>query len=1152
MNRTAKLIILALFLALLPMKQQAQTARHNNVVIDISEIANPDYRYCLMSAIANDGDLVYTVDDDNISLIVSSASRWDDNQLQSHFDRLKAEAEAEFATFETAEKETRGEMFDAWKNSLPEDIFVLLFRQMLIENPTNRDGNQTCATSDPFCTTDVVTFNVAANPGGYCENGPYYGCLSSYTDRPPFWFHMKIGVAGAFQIKMSNSSNVDIDFCCWGPFDDPVTPCPSQLNSGKYVSCGSSSAHTEYCDIPSSAQVGKYYIMVITKYNQSTATNITFQKVAGSGPGETDCGILPGIASNDGPYCVGETIHLNVNAQTGATYSWTGPNGFTSNQQNPVRSNCTMAMAGTYTCVTTVGSHSTTATTVVEIIPKPTANFSATTVCAGSPTQFTNTSTSNPTGQTMTYLWDFGDGGSSTSANPSHTYAQAGTYEVSLTASCGGDKCTNTRTHNVVVNANPVANAGRDQTITYGGTAQLSGSGGAGTFNFHWEPANMVTNANAQNTQTVTLTSDQTFTLTVSNVQGQCTSTDQVTIHISGSSMTATASASPSTICQGHSTQLQANAGGGTGNFSYSWSPTTGLSDPNISNPLATPSQTTTYTCTVSDGQTTQNVDATVTVNMPEYNEETHFVCPGDVFVWDLNGHQYSEAGQYTYQTTTAQGCDKFVTLNLQHYPTYDETVVTEAICAGETYNFHGIQFDNSVTGFPVTLQSAQGCDSIVRLNLTVWPDNEVTTNTVTVCHNQLPYTFYGEDYYDEADVTVWDTDIHGCDSAVRLVLNISNYYMPNIHNAYVCSLPYLWEIRDDGNNLLTTKTITQPGAYCDTLPTSTCEGIFRLNLHYKEIPETEHHTEVACDSYFWPMSGDTYHQSGTYTHSFPIYEDPANPGSLYPCTEDHVLHLTVNKSGHATRSFDKECDFIEFDWFGQTHTFTHNDSYTFTGENALGCDSIMTVTVTDMEYTPNPSKIRCTESNAVVFGDTIAVITNTEFFSFNYDFYIEELGFSVWDEVEWSISKESWDIEPYAAAGETVNRLCKVYVADRDDNYVVLTATARNSCGETASTFYLKPSFLDIGEHGENDAEVSIVPNPNNGAMRLNFENMEGRVAVKVYDMTGNLTDTFETTLGAGSQSYDYNMKRYAEGVYFFVVTSNARSLTRKVVVIH
>src|SRR5204863_1941455 len=53
-------------------------------------------------------------------------------------------------------------------------------------------------------------------------------------------------------------------------------------------------------------------------------------------------------ASNGGPYCAGATISLSTPLVSGATYAWTGPNGFTSSLQNPTRSNATTADAGIY------------------------------------------------------------------------------------------------------------------------------------------------------------------------------------------------------------------------------------------------------------------------------------------------------------------------------------------------------------------------------------------------------------------------------------------------------------------------------------------------------------------------------------------------------------------------------------------------------------------------------------------------------------------------------------------------------------------------------------------------------------------------------------------------------------------------------------
>lgn len=71
--------------------------------------------------------------------------------------------------------------------------------------------------------------------------------------------------------------------------------------------------------------------------------------------------------------------------------------------------------------------------------PKPVANFSASAAiayyCPPAPITFTDLSTHSPT----SWLWDFGDGSTSTSQNPSHLFAIEGTYDVSLIASnaCG-------------------------------------------------------------------------------------------------------------------------------------------------------------------------------------------------------------------------------------------------------------------------------------------------------------------------------------------------------------------------------------------------------------------------------------------------------------------------------------------------------------------------------------------------------------------------------------------------------------------------------------------------------------------------------------------------------------------------------------------
>lgn len=73
--------------------------------------------------------------------------------------------------------------------------------------------------------------------------------------------------------------------------------------------------------------------------------------------------------------CVGGTINLTTPTIAGATYSWTGPNGFTSTAQNPTITNATAANAGTYSVVVTANGCTYTAATTTNIVnPIPTVS----------------------------------------------------------------------------------------------------------------------------------------------------------------------------------------------------------------------------------------------------------------------------------------------------------------------------------------------------------------------------------------------------------------------------------------------------------------------------------------------------------------------------------------------------------------------------------------------------------------------------------------------------------------------------------------------------------------------------------------------------------------------------------------------------------
>ena len=617
-------------------------------------------------------------------------------------------------------------------------------------------------------------------------------------------------------------------------------------------------------------------------------------------------------------------------------------------------------------------------------------------------------------------------------------------------------------------------------------------------------------------------------------------------------SMSATATADDTELCEGESTTLHALPTGGSGNYSYSWTPANSLDDATIQNPMATPPVgTTTYTCHVTDNNwgSAQDVNVTIVVHPNEVEHEYQTICPGDSY--DFYGTPVSAPGEYEHHAQTQFGCDKAIYLHLDNWPTYDETTITAFICSGETYNFYGTNYSQTCQQ-AYTDHTIHGCDSIVRLDLTVYPPNDTTLVDASICVGQT-YNFHGELYYHEGDIAYFDTiDNHGCLKVEKLVLSVGEYQMPEIQNEFVCyghdETPYFkWDKNDREYYTDTYDEAIVPD------PNGGCDFKYRLNLKfhqefYEEVPPV-----IVCDDYYWPITGETYNEIGnhiitkTFQHSFGDVE----------CDSTYVLNLTINESNtQETHNFDGECDVVTFPWFGETLSFNKDCDTLLSGLTPDGCLYEVNLHIKNMQYTPTPL-ISYTEDDYYRDGDTIPVVTNTEFFSFQYDFFVEDsLGhFGDWDSCVWHISKESWLIEPDPAEyqSETDKRYCRVFVAEHDDIPTELSCTVYNSHCEPYNItrrFYLKSSFFDIDEQNAASFAFNVIPNPNMGSMKLRFENMSGKVDVKVYDMHGMLIDGFEVYGESPVGYYDYQMDGKADGIYFFVVTGKEGTLAKKVII--
>ena len=121
-------------------------------------------------------------------------------------------------------------------------------------------------------------------------------------------------------------------------------------------------------------------------------------------------------------------------------------------------------------------------------------------------------------------------------------------------------------------------------------------------------------------------------------------------------------------------------------------------------------------------------------------------------------------------------------------------------------------------------------------------------------------------------------------------------------------------------------------------------------------------------------------------------------------------------------------------------------------------------------------------------------------------------------------------------------------YVSDT----VWLTARAFNRCSPEGveQRYWFVCSFNGLEETGLASYGFNVIPNPNNGQMKLVFNHLTGRVDVKVYDMTGCLIDHIQTPNGSDTNELEYSLGSRAKGIYFFVATGKEGIVSQKVIV--
>ena len=302
-------------------------------------------------------------------------------------------------------------------------------------------------------------------------------------------------------------------------------------------------------------------------------------------------------------------------------------------------------------------------------------------------------------------------------------------------------------------------------------------------------------------------------------------------------------------------------------------------------------------------------------------NTETVFdtICEGASY--DFNGTDYSISGTYVDTVAGTNGCDSIVTLELLVNPTVSYSYDT-TICDDVTYGFGTRQLDSTGT-YVDTLVSATGCDSILTVNLTVYPTYDVTVDE-QICEGTT-YAFDGQQLDSTGTYSALFQTIDGCDSAVTLNLTVLDILRTDLTDSICAGESIVF----NGQPMNTTDTVL-----FTTTSSIGCDSIVTMYLTVLPI-NTEMVFDTICEGASYDFNGTDYSISGTYVDTV---------AGTNGCDSIVTLELLVNPT--VSYSYDTTiCDDVTYG-FG-TRQLDSTGTYVDTLVSATGCDSILTVNLT-------------------------------------------------------------------------------------------------------------------------------------------------------------------------------------------------------------
>lgn len=790
-------------------------------------------------------------------------------------------------------------------------------------------------------------------------------------------------------------------------------------------------------------------------YASAGTYTATLIAAAGSGCADTTTAV---VTVNPVPTANFTTVSVCANDTTTfsstslgnpTTYVWNFGDATTDNTNNPAPDHV-YTNGGSYNVTLTAG-YATGCTNSITIpvtaYPRTVPSFTSNVPCLGAPTNFSDATTNSPT----SWSWNFGDNSPlSSSQNPSHTYANAGSYPVTLiTQNSFG--CTDSVLTNVTVYALPVAAFAADTVCQGAASSFVDNSTSAAAWNWNFGDASP--NASAQSpTHVYAAQGTYTVTLVVTNASG-CTDTISHAIIVRPNPV---AAFTASTACHTYPTQYTDNSTTAVG---WSWdfgdgSPLNTTQSP--SNTYANPgSYTTTLIVSNIFGCTDTTAQAVTVLPQPQAGFTSTTVCAQqavaftdtttgapNTWTWDFGdgspvdpnqdpSHVYTIGGTYTITLIAGNnaGCidtlSQTITVNTVPVPSFSAS----AVCLGNVTNFTDLSTDPT----PITNWYWDFGDG----------NNSFASNPNYIYITPGTYT-----------VTLVVTNASGCDSTFTAPVTVTGIPVAEFSYDTVCvgsqttftdlstgsPSAWTWDFGDSNtstNGPVTTHTYAAAGSYLASLIVSGGAGCTDQVFHVVTVSNTvqaamtvnpsvcenaplafndNSTATTAVTNWSWDFgdgspvdtlqnTSHTYTTAGTYTVTLTV-------GVASGCSSVTTQTITVNPLPVASFSANPACasqptSFSDlstgtptsWQWdFGDANTASTQNpvhqyaaSGTYTAElivtTAAGCSDTMTKPV--VVY---PQPVAAFSTNIVCFGDSTqftdqSTTINGNIVSWNWNF---------------------------------------------------------------------------------------------------------------------------------------------------------------------